>query len=129
MVIDSDLPVGLQVNTAAVLGVTLGKIVDGLTGDDLKDASGQPHVGITTVPIPVLRADAATIADLRERAAAIDDLLVVDFTDIAQTSKRYEEYADRLGSTSAGELTYLGVALCGDKKPVNRLTGSLSLLR
>ena len=125
LVIDGDLPVGLQVNTAAVLSVSVGKLVAGLTGADLKDASGQAHAGITTVPIPALRSDATGIAALRTRATLVEGVTVVDVTDVAQTSKTYDEYADRLGATPAEQLTYLGVALHGERRAVTRLTGSL----
>ena len=51
------------------------------------------------------------------------------FTDVAQTSRTYEEHTKKMAASPPEELEYLGVALHGDKKLVNKLTGSLPLLR
>ena len=129
MVVDAGLPVGLAVNAAAVLAVTLGRKIESIVGQDVADASGGPHVGLVDIPIPVLKADSGVVGDVRSRAAATDGLLVVGFTDVAQTSKTYEDYTKKMAASAPEDLEYLGVALYGDKKPVNKLTGSLPLLR
>ena len=128
MVLDETLPIGLAVNTAGVLALTLGREVGKVVGPDVVDGSGMQHAGITTLPIPILRTSGETLRDLRRRAED-EDLLVVDFTDAAQTSKTYEDYECKIAAVSTEQLNYLGVALYGAKKPVNRLTGSLPLLR
>ena len=81
------------------------------------------------VPVPVLRSNAQELRALRARAAADEALFVVDFTDVAQKCRDYGEYVRRLGDASQAELDYLGIALVGEAKRVNRLTGSLPLLR
>ncbi len=131
MVIDGALPLGLIANTAAVLGATLGKVVEGMIGHDLVDNEGNRHLGITTVPIPILKADRERIREIRMacNAPEMAELVVVDFCDAAQRTKTYADYERELASTPAGELAYLGVALYGDQKKVNRLTGNLPLLR
>lgn len=129
MVLDINLPTGLAVNAAGVLAATLGRRVEGLVGPDVVDGSGEEHAGLVSVPISVLKADAGTVAEIRSQAAGADGLLVVGFTDIAQTSKTYEEYTERMSAASSEGLGYLGVALYGEKRLVNKLTGSLPLLR
>ena len=131
MVIDAELPTGLIANTAAVLALTLGNKIDGIIGPSVKDGSGHPHVGITTTPIPILKGDSVKIKELREKlyTEEFSDLLVVDFSNAAQTTKNYEEYTQKTATFSANDLEYLGLALCGDKKKVNKLTGSMGLLR
>lgn len=131
IVVDEELPPGLAANTAAVLTLTLGRRIDGLLGRDLKDADGSTHTGITTVPIPILTASAETVKQIRNTAASDDnsELLVVDFTDRAQRTKTYDDYARLLEAAGDDDLGYLGVALYGPRKPVQRLTGSLPLLR
>ncbi|MDE7199053.1 MAG: DUF2000 domain-containing protein, partial [Lachnospiraceae bacterium] len=57
------------------------------------------------------------------------DLTVVDFSDLAQGCKTYEEFTQKMGDISEEELKYFGVAICGAKKKVNKLTGSMALLR
>lgn len=131
MVIDADLPLGLIANTSAVLALTLGKEIDGITGKSVQDADGHSHIGITTTPIPILKSDATMIKELREKLFTEDfsDILVVDFSNAAQTTKNYEEYIAKLSKFTKDDLAYLGIALYGDKKKVNKLTGSMGLLR
>lgn len=129
MVIDLGLSLGLRLNTAGLLGATLGRRLEKIIGPDVADASGESHVGILNVPLPILSADADTIKAIREKAMKVESLLVVDFTETAQREVRYEDYTEKLSATSAGELKYLGVALYGPKKSVNKLVGNLPLLR
>lgn len=128
VVLDEGLPAGLAVNTAAVLAFTLGREMGSVVGPEVVDGSGASHLGITRLPIPILKANEGVVRDVRSKADE-DGLLVVDFTNAAQTSKTYEEYTEKMAARTAEELKYLGVALYGDKKLVNRLTGSLPLLR
>ena len=130
IVVNDDLPAGLVANAAAVLALTLGRRIDGLIGPDLKDASGQVHAGITTVPLPVLRANDGVLRRIRDEAGGNGGaLLIVDFTDAAQQTRTYDEYTRRLAGTAGDDLSYLGVALHGPAKVVNRFTGSLPLVR
>jgi hypothetical protein len=129
IVVDGALPPGLAANTAAVLAMSLGRRLAELIGADLKDGDGSVHPGITNTPIPILTAPADRVKDIRARAASDDDLFIVDFTDRAQQSKTYDDYADLLRDATSESLAYLGVALYGPRKPVQRLTGSLPLLR
>ncbi|HEY7357644.1 MAG TPA: DUF2000 domain-containing protein [Ktedonobacterales bacterium] len=129
MVIDAQLPVGLAVNTAAVLALTLGSRMEALIGPDVADGSERVHVGITTLPIPILKADGEALKRLWAQATAGGDVFVVDFTDAAQTTRAYEDYTQKIRATPSEQLHYLGLALYGKREVVNRLTGSLPLLR
>ncbi len=130
IVIDQDLPVGTIANTAAVLSLTLGMRCPFLIGEDLVDSEGRLHLGITTVPIPILKATAKSLKDMREALMAFEPALtVVDLTSATQTTRSYGEYAEHLGHTPVDRIDYLGLALYGDKKQVNKWTGSLGLLR
>lgn len=53
----------------------------------------------------------------------------VDFSDLAQGCKTYDEYREKLSAAPESALIYYGLALIGAKKLVNKLTGSLALLR
>jgi len=131
MIIDKDLPVGLIANTAAVLGASLGKMVDDLVGGDLADADGNLHLGITTRNIPILGATQEQLKAIRARLyeAEFAEVTTVDFNNIAQRSLDYGDYGRLLAETGGGALAYLGVCLFGPQKKVNRLTGSIGLLR
>ena len=131
MVIDENLPLGIIANTAAIMGITLGKKMPEVVGADVRDRSGREHLGIIEFPVPVLRGDAERIKGIREKLyePEFSDLTVVDFSDLAQVCKTYGEFVEKMGETEEGELNYFGIAICGEKKKVNRLTGSLGLLR
>ena len=100
MVIDENLPLGIIANTAAVLGITLGK---------------QHQI----------------IKELRSRlyTEEFQQLTVVDFSDVAQSCNDYEDFTQKIGRTDEENLQYFGIAMYGNKKQVNKLTGSMGLLR
>lgn len=130
MVIDSELPTGLIANTAAVLALTLGKKIEGIIGPHVVDGGGQVHEGITTTPIPILKGSGKAIKELRDTISGnYPDLLLVDFSNTAQTTNNYEGYIKKIASFTSADLEYLGIAIYGNKKSVNTLTGSLPLLR
>ncbi|MCQ4863928.1 DUF2000 domain-containing protein [Pseudoflavonifractor phocaeensis] len=131
MVIDGALPTGVIANTAAILGVTLGKRQPDAVGPDVTDKGGRLHLGIVALPVPILRTDGLQLRLLRERLYQPEfaGVTVVDFSDVAQGCRVYEEYIKRAGQVESGGMNYLGLALCGPKKLVNKLTGSMPLLR
>lgn len=53
LVIDENLPLGLIVNTAAILGVTVGKYAPKMVGNSVADRSGIEHLGIVKTPVPI----------------------------------------------------------------------------
>ena len=58
-----------------------------------------------------------------------EDLKVIGFNDVAQNSHHYEEYEARLLQTAKDNINYLGICIYGPKKKINRLTGSMKMLR
>lgn len=130
MVIDSDLPIGFIANTAAVLALTLGKTIEGIIGPTAMDRDGVVHEGITTIPIPILNGSRSLLKELRDKVSTdFPDLFLVDFSNVAQTAIRYEDYLHKIASLPTDELHYVGIAIYGDKKSVMKLTGSFPLLR
>lgn len=129
IVIDENLPVGIIANTAAILGVTLGARIPDAVGVNVRDRLERDHMGIIRFPVPILKASSETLSRLRLSLydKEYSDLTTADFTDIAQSCGTYDEFIDRI--SSADDLHYFGIALCGPKKKVNRLTGNLPLLR
>ncbi|NLR74343.1 MULTISPECIES: DUF2000 domain-containing protein [Leeia] len=130
IVIDPELPLGVIANAAAVLAVSLGKAVPELVGHDLQDADGLPHRGITTAAIPILKGSADGLQQMRSALSAHEpELTVVDLTDATRSTRSYAEYAAHLAATPSSEVRYLGLAVHGSSKLVNKFTGSLGLLR
>lgn len=126
MIIDESLPAGELANTAAVLGITLGKKIPAAVGGDVSDGGGNSHVGVIKIPVPILKASRAEIGELRLRLyeSRFSDVTAIDFTELAQSCKTYDEFIDKM--SYASELSYIGLALYGDRKKVSSLTGSLS---
>lgn len=131
MVLDEHLPLGLIANTAAILGITLGKKMPEVVGADVADQSGNAHLGIIEFPVPILKGTPENLKALREKlyAPEFEEVTVVDFSDLAQSCKTYDEFISKMHTAAEIDLSYFGVALCGPKKKVNKLTGSLPLLR
>lgn len=131
MVIDEHLPLGLIANTAAIMGITLGKKMPEAVGADVADRSGNTHLGIIEFPVPILKGSPEIIRELREKLyrTEFQDLTVVDFSDLAQGCKTYGEFIEKMGQVPESSLQYLGIAVCGAKKKINKLTGSMPLLR
>jgi hypothetical protein len=128
IVLDDTLSGGFAVNAASVIALTIGREVDAIIGPEVLDGSGETHVGITTTPVPVLKARAEILSSIRDQAVSLG-LFVVDFSDAAQQTRTYTDYTALIGTRKTDELTYLAVGLFGSKKLVNKLTGSLALLR
>jgi hypothetical protein len=128
LVIDKALPPGLAANAAAVLAVTLGRRLEHLVGPDGTDAAGGVHAGITTVNLPVLAAPADLLAALADQARRLD-LFIVEFTDLAQAHRSYDDYLAQLATSMPEALRLRGIAIHGPSRPVLTVTGSLPLLK
>lgn len=131
IVINEKLPLGVIANTSAILGVSLGKNIPEFVGEDAADASGKCHLGIITIPIPILKGNEEILRELREELYTeyYEDMTVVDFSDVAQSCNIYSEYLEKAAITPEIDHNYFGIAICGNKKKVNKLTGSMPLLR
>jgi drug/metabolite transporter (DMT)-like permease len=129
IVVTDELPRGLAVNAASVLSLTMGHRVDGLVGADVTDADGVTHPGVVCTPLPILTAPHERVGAIARTAAEQDGLLVVSFSSLAQGCRTYEEHTDRMAATPTAELASVGVGLYGPRKRVDRLVGSLPLLR
>ena len=131
IVLDERLPLGIIANTAAILGITLGKAMPEVVGADVTDKTGREHAGIIQFPVPILKGDTESIKFLRERLyePEFSDVTVVDFSDLAQGCKTYDEFIEKMKDAPERDLNYFRIAMCGVKKKINKLTGQMPLLR
>lgn len=123
------LPLGLAVNAASVLSVTLGAKVGDLVGKDVEDSDGILHPGVIYTPLPILRHTSAGIAEVFEAVAADSETFFATFSSLAQSCKTYDEYIDRMSRTRTADIDLVGIAVYGPKKRVNKLVGALPLFR
>lgn len=81
MVIDENLPLGIIANTAAIMGITMGKQMPEVVGADVYDRTGNEHLGIIRFPVPILKGNGEVIKTIRERLyePEFSDLTVVGF--------------------------------------------------
>jgi hypothetical protein len=75
IILDENLPLGLQANASAVLGATIGKIVDGIIGDDIIDASNEIHQGITNTVMPILKTSKDELNTIQKKQKTLKTLL------------------------------------------------------
>jgi len=131
IVMNKELPLGLIANASAVLGISLGKLFPEVVGESIADDNGKLHLGITTKTIPILGTTREQVKIIRDKLfdEAYSDVIVVDFSEIAQRCLDYEDYTQRLSNMKSSETYYMGLCLCGPIKKVNSLTGNLGLLR
>lgn len=131
MIVDENLQLGFIANTTAILGNTLGSHIPEVVGKDVLDKSNNSHLGIIEIPIPILKGNKKFLFELREKLYSEDykDLVIADFSNVAQSCKTYDEFIGKIKKVESSELEYYGIGLYGDKKKINKLTGSLGLLR
>lgn len=129
IVVSDELPTGLAVNAASVLSLTMGHRVEGLVGVDVQDADGVTHPGVIHTPLPILVAPREQVGAIVQTAATHDGMFFVSFSSLAQSCRTYEEYIDKMAASPTAELASVGVGLHGPRKQVNKLVGSLPLLR
>lgn len=131
IVVDEKLPLGVIANTAAILGITMGMKMPDVVGNDVLDLEGNPHMGIIQFLVPILKGNTKILNKLRTKLFEMQfsELTVVDFSDLAQGCKTYNEFTHKMANTSESKLNYIGIAVCGNKKQINKLTGSMPLLR
>lgn len=129
VVVDGGLPAGLVTNAAACLGAAVAALVPAVIGDSARDASGTLHPGLPWLGCTVLRGDAATVRVVRSRALCDPAVLVADMSAVAQQVRVYADYLARLRDAAEERLAYYAVSVLGPRKAIDRLVGSLPLLR
>lgn len=130
IIVDKELPSGVITNTAAILGMSLGKKYPEIVGRNLINKDQEMHEGITIIGLPILSADKDKLKNIRENAKEYkNQIFEVNVLNLTRVTRSYEEYAEKLEQISNQDLEYQGILLCGEKKAINKLTGNLSLFK
>lgn len=127
LILDEALPTGLKANFAAVLGMSLGQLRPGLVGANTTTRDGEVLGGITTVALPVLGASMTVLPMLF--AAAADLPLRLAYMRAAFEARDYADYTDRIAAAPLADHAPQAILLAGPRKAVDRICGSLPLLR
>jgi len=130
IIIDVELPLGVITNTAAILGMSLGKKYPDIVGHNLINKDKETHEGITVIGLPILSADKDKLKNIRNNAKQFENqIFEVNVLNLTRFTRSYEEYAEKLEQIANEDLEYQGILLCGEKKAINKLTGNLSLFK
>jgi hypothetical protein len=127
VVLDS-LPPGRAANAAICVAAATSRSVDGLLGPDAVDADGSTHPGLPWIGCSVLSADAATLAAIRAKAESSEGVHVAAMSELAQSTRVYDEWLAGMAESGAADLQYYAVSVVGPKNRVDKIVGRLPLL-
>ncbi|MGY3111777.1 hypothetical protein ACVWYV_000008 [Pantoea eucalypti] len=129
IIIDKDLPAGLAMNAASVIGISFGRTVDDLVGPDMQSLDEVNYPGVIYAPLPVLLASGDYLHELQASAESDDEMYVMPFSALAQSCKTYEEYGERISSVKSENIELVAIGIIGPKKKLTRMTGNLPLYK
>jgi len=129
ILINNNLTKGIAANTCAVIGMTLGKLVPEVIGKNLVDKNKNVHPGITSKPVPVLKSNEDVIKkiylEIQNRNSKT--IITVPFSQTAQRSKNYKDYANALSVQKTSEIIFNGLGIYGKKEIIEEYTKELKL--
>ncbi len=129
IIIDKDLPVGLAMNAASVIGISFGRTVENLVGSDMKSLDDVNYPGVIYSPLPILLASGEYLREIQANAESDDDIYVMPFSALAQSCKTYEEYGEKISSVKSDNIELVAIGIIGPKKKVTKMTGNLPLYK
>ncbi|MDI5961666.1 DUF2000 domain-containing protein [Streptantibioticus silvisoli] len=128
IVVDRTVPAGQLANAVACVAASTGQAVANLIGPAGPDAAGHLHPGLPWAGCSVLAADPGELAEVREKAAASDGVLVADMPVLAQRTLVYDDYLAGLAGTGAADLQVRAISVVGPRNKVGKLVKRLELL-
>jgi hypothetical protein len=129
IVVDKALGLGYAANAVSVIGVSLGRSVEGLVGPDMQSRDNVNYPGVIYAPLPILLSTNEYLQELQEKALADDEFHIMPFSALAQSCKTYQEYEARISEADSSAIELVAIGLIGPKKTISKLTGNLSLFK
>ncbi|MGM3160250.1 DUF2000 domain-containing protein [Dickeya undicola] len=129
IIIDKDLPAGLAMNAASVIGISFGRIVENLVGPDMQSLDKVNYPGVIYSPLPVLLATGEYLHEIQASAENDNDIYIMPFSALAQSCKTYDEYGERISSVNSENIELVAIGLIGPKKKITKMTGNLPLYK
>ena len=130
IIINSSLPKGLCANTAAIIGMSIGKLNPEFIGYDIKSHEDVTYSGITSRPVPVLKTDEQNLKEIFKNISVnhSETITSIPFTKTAQMSKTYDDYSEKLKKSNIENLDLNGLGLIGPKDIIDKITDGMKLL-
>lgn len=129
IIIDKNLPAGLAMNAASVIGISFGRIVENLVGPDMQSLDEVNYPGVIYSPLPVLLASGEYLSEIQANAESDDEIYVMPFSALAQSCKTYEEYGEKISSVKSNNIELVAIGVIGPKKKLTKMTGNLPLYK
>jgi len=129
IIIDKDLPSGLAINAASVIGISFGRTVENLVGPDMQSLDKVNYPGVIYSPLPVLLAPGKYLHEIQASAVNDEDIYIMPFSALAQSCRTYEEYGEKISSINNSNIELVAIGLIGPKKKVTKITGNLPLYK
>lgn len=129
IVVDNALGLGHAANAVSVIGVSLGRSVDGLVGPDMQSRDSVNYPGVIYAPLPILLSTNEKLQELQEKALADDEIQAMPFSALAQSCRTYQEYEARISEADSSAIELVAIGLIGPQKKINKLTGNLPLFK
>lgn len=129
IVIDKDLPAGLAINAASVIGISFGRTTENLVGPDMQSEDNVNYPGVICSPLPVLLASGDYIQELQRIAKEEESIYAMPFSALSQSCKTYDEYGEKISSTRSENIELVAIGLIGPKNRITKLTGNLALYK
>jgi len=127
IVLNQSLTPGRAANAAAVIALTIGQRHPQLVGQPLVDASDVSHPGLIPLGIAVLSGSGTQLRELRQKAAELGNIDLIDFPVQGQQTKNYASFQEAVAIIPLNEMEYSGVALVGGKKAISKIVADLTL--
>ncbi|WP_138679287.1 DUF2000 domain-containing protein [Candidatus Accumulibacter phosphatis] len=127
--IATELAPGIAGNVIGHLALAVGHRIaaNDMGKHPLVDATGVEHSGISRYPVIVVTAKSARLRKLISEAREVGGLLLADYPEQMLSTGHDDELSTAIAGTPEGSFRYLGVALHGDTKQLQPLTGKFSL--
>lgn len=127
IILANTLPTGQKANFSAILGMTLSHLHPELLGNATPTADGISLAGITNVALPVLGAQEDDMLAIFLAAVVLP--VRAAYMRAAYEARNYDDYTARISTVPLTGHMPLGILLAGPRKAVDRICGSLPLIR
>lgn len=129
IVVDKALGLGHAINAVSVIGVSMGRSVEGLVGPDMQSRDNVNYPGVIYAPLPILLSNNELLREILEKSLEDDEIQSIPFSALAQSCKTYQEYEARISEADSSTIEVVAIGLIGPRKNISKLTGSLPLFK